>query len=278
MSKPTLSLPPSLIPPPPSGGMVSIVGAGPGAADLLTLRAYCRLQQADVVVHDRLIDYTVLALIPAHAERFYAGKAAGDHYLTQDAIHALLIEQAQQGKHVVRLKGGDPYIFGRGGEEVHALATEGIATEVVPGITAAQGCAIVAGIPLTHRDFASSCIFLPGHLAESKQNNGDKESDIAHDFYQLRWSNLVQPNQTLVFYMAIRRIQVIAQQLIAHGLPASTPAAIVQDGTRSTQAIWAAPLSQLVEQAPDYSSHPGLFIVGQVVQLSPVFQPTHSKP
>lgn len=261
-----MNIPDSLIPPPHSSGMVSIAGAGPGAADLLTLRAWVRIQQADVIVHDRLIDPSVLQLIPAATQRFYAGKAAGNHYLKQPEINALLIEQAQAGRHVVRLKGGDPFIFGRGGEELQELQQHGIACEVIPGITAAQGCATVAGIPLTHRDHASSCIFLPGHLT------AQKESACTPDIYQLHWRSLAQPHQTLVFYMAIQRIKTIATQLIQNGLSPETPAAIIQNGTRSDQKIWAAPLLQLVEHAPGYSSSPGLFIIGSTVALSPAYR------
>lgn len=260
-----MHFPEHLIPARPTCGMVCIVGAGPGAADLLTLRAYARIQQADVVVHDRLIDPSVLQLIPAAAQCFYAGKAAGKHHLRQAEINNLLIEQAQAGRHVVRLKGGDPCIFGRGGEEVQSLQQHNIACEVIPGITAAQGCATVAGIPLTHRDHASSCIFLPGHLT------AQKESACTPDIYQLHWRSLAQPHQTLVFYMAIQRVKIIATQLIQHGLPADTPAAIIQNGTRSDQKIWAAPLQQLVQQAPAYGPNPGLLIIGSTVSLSPAY-------
>lgn len=267
-----MNIPQHLIPPPPTNGMVSIVGAGPGAADLLTLRAYARIQQAQVIVHDRLIDPSVLQLIPTHTQRFYAGKAAGNHHLKQPEINQLLQQQAQAGKHVVRLKGGDPFIFGRGGEEIQALRHHGIACEVIPGITAAQGCATVAGIPLTHRDHASSCIFLPGHLT------AQKESACTPDIYQLHWRSLAQSHQTLVFYMAIQRIQTIASQLIQHGLPPNTPAAIIQNGTRSDQKIWTAPLQQLVAQAPEYSPKPGLLIIGDVVALSPAYHPINPTP
>lgn len=243
---------------PVSRGFVSIVGAGPGPADLMTLRALDRLQRAEVVIHDRLITPEVLALIPAAALRLYVGKAAGDHAVPQEGIHALLVQHALLGRRVVRLKGGDPYVFGRGGEEVQALQAAGIAFEVVPGVTAASGCSAAAGIPLTHRDLASSCVFLPGHLADD---------DATHD-----WTALARPGQTRVFYMGVQRLAQIAEQLIAHGLAPDTPAAIVRDGTRSSQTVFASGLRNLVLRAPAYGPQPGLLIIGETVQLSPEYR------
>ena len=240
-------------------GTVCIVGAGPGAADLLTLRALQRIQRAEVVVHDRLIAPEVLALVPAQAQRVYVGKALGDHAVPQAGIHALLIEHAQAGRRVVRLKGGDPYVFGRGGEEVQALLAAGIACEVVPGVTAAGGCAAAAGIPLTHRDLASSCVLLSGHLAEGNS--------------PLDWKALARPGQTRVFYMGVQRLAHIARELIANGLAPDTPAAIVNDGTRATQTVVATGLSELVSQAPAYGPRPGLLIIGETVSLSPDYRP-----
>lgn len=245
-------------PPSPSAGFVYIVGAGPGPLDLMTLRALDRLRSAEVVVHDRLISSEVLDCIPEGAERVYVGKALGNHAVPQSGIHELLVRHARQGKRVVRLKGGDPYVFGRGGEEVQALQAAGVAFEVVPGVTAASGCSAAAGIPLTHRDLASSCIFLPGHLADDSANTD--------------WVSLARPGQTRVFYMGVQRLALIAEQLISHGLPPHTPAAIVRDGTRSTQEVFACPLSRLVELAPTYGPRPGLLIIGETVQLSPEFQ------
>ena len=238
-------------------GFVSIVGAGPGPADLMTQRALDRLQRADVVVYDRLISPEVLALIPQGAQRVFAGKALGNHAIPQEAIHALLVQHAKAGRRVVRLKGGDPYVFGRGGEEVQAMQAQRVPFEVVPGITAASGCSAGAGIPLTHRDLAASCVFLPGHLADDK---------ATHD-----WRGLARPGQTRVFYMGIQRLAHIAERLIAHGLSPNTPAAVVRDGTRSTQTVVACSLRRLVEQAPAYGPHPGLLIIGETVQLSPDF-------
>ena len=182
---------------PKNTGRVSIVGAGPGPVDLMTLRALDRLQAAEVVVHDRLISAEVLERIPAAALRVYVGKALGEHAVPQEGIHDLLVQHARAGRRVVRLKGGDPYVFGRGGEEVQALQAAGIAFEVVPGVTAASGCSAAAGIPLTHRDLAGSCVFLPGHLADD---------EASHD-----WRALARPGQTRVFYMGIQRLPHIAQ-------------------------------------------------------------------
>lgn len=243
-------------------GRVALVGAGPGAADLLSLRALRRIEVAEVVVHDRLIDAEVMALIPAAAERIDVGKAAGRHAVPQAQIHDILIAQARLGRCVVRLKGGDPFVFGRGGEEVLALQAAGVAVEVVPGITAASGCAAAAGIPLTHRGLATSCVFLSGHLA-----------DQATPFeQQLDWVALAKPAQTRVFYMGIERLAAIAAHLMAHGLPPDTPAAIVQDGTRSGQRVLALPLNVLLGCAPAYGPRPGLLIIGETVGLSGFFR------
>lgn len=238
--------------------MVHVVGAGPGPADLLTLRALDRIQRADVVVHDRLIAPEVLALVSGNTVRIDVGKASGHHVMPQDDIHAVLIEQARKGRRVVRLKGGDPHVFGRGGEEVQALQAAGLAFEVVPGVSAANGCAAAAGIPLTHRELAHSCTFLPGHLANDNTN--------------LDWDALARPRQTRVFYMGVQRIGLIASQLVAHGLAPDTPAAIVQDGTRDTQHVLATGLATLVEQAPPYGPRPALLIIGETVALSPHFK------
>lgn len=239
-------------------GMVYIVGAGPGPADLLTLRALDRIQRAEVVVHDRLIDAEVLALIPSQAERIYVGKASGHHVMSQVQIHSVLIELARKGRRVVRLKGGDPHVFGRGGEEVQALQLAGLSFEVVPGVSAANGCAAAAGIPLTHRDLAHSCTFLSGHLAD-----GSTDFD---------WAALARPRQTRVFYMGVERVGTIARQLIAHGLAPDTPAAIVQDGTRDGQRVLATGLAALAERAPAYGPRPGLLVIGETVALSPHFE------
>ncbi len=239
-------------------GFVSIVGAGPGPLDLMTLRALDRLRRAEVVVHDRLISSEVLDQIPADAQRLYVGKALGNHSVPQEGIHEQLIAHARAGARVVRLKGGDPFVFGRGGEEVQALRAAGISFEVVPGVTAASGCSAGAGIPLTHRELSASCVFLPGHLADD---------EATHD-----WRSLALPGQTRVFYMGIQRLAFIAQRLMEHGLSADTPAAIVRDGTRPTQTVLACPLHQLVAAAPAYGPQPGLLLIGETVQLSPHYR------
>lgn len=238
-------------------GNVAIVGAGPGPVDLMTIRAMDRLRTAQVVVHDRLISPEVLACIPATAERLYVGKALGNHEVPQQQIHDLLIARAREGKRVVRLKGGDPFMFGRGGEEVEALQAAGLAFEVVPGITAASGCSAAAGMPLTHRHLSSSCVFLPGHLAD----------DSTH----ADWAALARPGQTRVIYMGIQRLGLIAERLLAHGLAPDTPAAIVRDGTRTSQEVFAFPLPLLVARAPAYGPRPGLLIIGETVALSPAY-------
>ncbi|MGF1561991.1 MAG: uroporphyrinogen-III C-methyltransferase [Geminicoccaceae bacterium] len=233
---------------------VVLIGAGPGDPDLLTLRALKRLQAADVLIYDRLIGPQILDMAPLEAERIFVGKRRAQHAVQQQAIHELLVQHARAGKRVVRIKGGDPIIFGRGGEEMEALAHAGVPFEVVPGVTAAAGCAAFAAIPLTHRDHARSLVLLTGHTKDGK--------------LELPWQALTGPMQTLAIYMGLKTLDQLCHGLIAHGLAAETPAAVIENGTLLHQVERVGSLASLPDLCAGWQPlGPCLVLVGSVVDL-----------
>lgn len=238
-----------------AAGSVVLVGAGPGDPGLLTLRALRALNEADVILHDRLVDVGVLDLARRDAERIEVGKQAGHHHTTQEGIHALLLEHARAGKRVVRLKGGDPFVFGRGGEELEFLREHDIPYEVVPGITAAVACAAYAGVPLTHRDHAQSVRFVTAHCQSSRDT--------------LDWAALAQERQTLAVYMGVAELGTLQSRLLEHGRAASTPFALVENGSRPEQRVITGTLGHLAERARVHAvCSPALLVLGEVASLA----------
>ncbi|MBN3858963.1 uroporphyrinogen-III C-methyltransferase [Neisseriaceae bacterium PsAf] len=233
-------------------GKVFLVGAGPGDSGLLTLKAFEAIQCADVLLHDALISEEILNLVRKDAEKIYVGKRAGNHHVVQKNINELLVEYAKQGKKVVRLKGGDPFVFGRGGEELQVLIENNIPYQVIPGITAAIGATAYAGVPLTHRDYAQTVIFITGHLANTQQD--------------LNWGLLADSHQTLAVYMGTLQAKHIAEKLISHGRSKTTPVAIISRGTLSNQIVVTGQLSELEDLAQQAVS-PSIMLIGETVEL-----------
>ena len=239
----------------PSAGAVYLVGTGPGDPDLLTLRAANLLRQADIALYDNLVSEAILALLPGTAERRYVGKRRNRHALAQEELNALMADLARAGRRVLRLKGGDPFIFGRGGEELEYLADAGVAFHIVPGVTAAVGVAAYAGIPLTHRRLAQSCTFVTGHLQDGSMD--------------LDWPALARPHQTVAVYMGLLGLPVLCANLIAHGRDPATPIAIIEKGTTPAQRTLIGTLATLPQMVADGNLHaPTLIIVGEVVSLA----------
>jgi uroporphyrin-III C-methyltransferase/precorrin-2 dehydrogenase/sirohydrochlorin ferrochelatase len=239
---------------PSEKGEVYLVGAGPGDPDLLTFRALRLMQQADIVVYDRLVAKPIIDMVRREARHIYVGKERNKHTMRQEEINELLARLAKEGHRVLRLKGGDPFIFGRGGEEIDTLAAQGVPFQVVPGITAANGCACYGGIPLTHRDYAQSVTFVTGHLKDGSAN--------------LNWPQLAQPHQTVVFYMGLVGLSLIVDKLIEHGVPADMPIALIQQGTTHMQKVYVGTLDTILQQVEDDPPKPPtLIIVGEVVRL-----------
>ena len=237
-----------------AAGEVYLVGGGPGDPDLLTFRALRLMQQAEVVLYDRLVAPAVVDLVRKDAQKIYVGKESNRHALSQEEINQLLIKLAKEGKRVLRLKGGDPFIFGRGGEEIESLSEQGIPFQVVPGITAAAGCASYAGIPLTHRDFAKSCVFITGHMKDGS--------------YDLNWDVLIQPQQTIAIYMGVAGLRILCSELTKRGMDEKTPAAIIQQGTTPNQRVFTGTLKTLPDIVDSHEiKPPSMVIIGEVVKL-----------
>ncbi|MGL1959154.1 MAG: uroporphyrinogen-III C-methyltransferase [Colwellia sp.] len=236
-----------------STGEVALVGAGPGDPDLLTVQAFRFIKQADVVIYDRLVSDEIMALLPVHCERIYVGKKQADHRVPQEGINQLLVDYAKQNKRVLRLKGGDPFVFGRGSEEAQFILSQGFACHIVPGMTAASACTSYAGIPLTHRQVAQSCTLITGNV----QNNGALD---------LPWQKLNDSKQTVVFYMGIKSLPVITKQLVKAGRATNTPAALIRKGTHANQQVVKGTISTLEALVKQHNiKPPSLIVIGNVV-------------
>jgi len=245
-------------------GEVALVGAGPGDPDLLTMQAFRFIKQAEVVVYDRLVSDDIMALLPENCEKVYVGKKQADHRVPQDGINQLLVEQAHLNKKVLRLKGGDPFVFGRGGEEAQFLLAHNVACHIVPGMTAASACTSYVGIPLTHRNVSQSCTFITGHL--QKRSSANIESLEPNT--DLPWHILADPKQTVVFYMGVKNLQMIISEMIATGRSASTPAALIHKGTQKDQQVYKGKLAELNDLVVQHNiKPPTLIVIGDVVNV-----------
>lgn len=236
-----------------NAGEVALVGSGPGDAELLTIRAVRFIEQAEIAIYDRLVSDEILALLPENCEKFYVGKEQAKHCVPQDKINQILVDHAKLGKKVLRLKGGDPFIFGRGGEEAEYMLERGVSCHICPGITAASGCTSYSGIPLTHRGVAQGCTFITGHI----QNNGQ---------LNLPWESLTCKTQTVVFYMGINTLPKITEELIKHGRDANTPAALIRKGTQPEQQTYRGTIATLADLVEQHNiTPPTLIVIGDVV-------------
>ncbi|PCI60090.1 MAG: uroporphyrinogen-III C-methyltransferase [Gammaproteobacteria bacterium] len=245
-------------------GEVALVGAGPGDPDLLTMQAFRFIKQAEVVVYDRLVSDDIMALLPENCEKVYVGKKQADHRVPQDCINQLLVDQARLNKKVLRLKGGDPFVFGRGGEEAQFLLAHNVACHIVPGMTAASACTSYVGIPLTHRNISQSCTFITGHL----QKRSSENIESLEPNTDLPWHILADAKQTVVFYMGVKNLPMIISEMIATGRSANTPAALIHKGTQKDQQVYKGKLAELNDLVVQHNiKPPTLIVIGDVVNV-----------